>query len=521
MKTKSIAFPRMLKPELITWDAALSTRPAAESVQFVDALNDCITWLQDEIDTYNKTHDLDKKKQQLIKIERQTLVLQSLAPEDIMTSYPDYDREILHTLFTELKTQTDIFEASASISALDFSVARMLQRMSPDRIAQLLLILSAGASFDQSKLDDLCFPGADAALADECRMFYDFLKMYRIRFLGGGNAQNFMIVHVLDPGDTFVLKVENRLGMPKHVERTLRDAALSEVFMPLHAERQATFIDQKIMEKTTCFLVLTSYCAGDSLEKYGHKPVDPDVRLDDALHFFTQMADILVKMSAINCAFPDIKNSNWLVDEKKRLRLSDTKSVIATQQDGSISRTALKREGFNVIYTCYMHAPEEVRNAPFSADKMHVYLLGKSMYHYLSQCNTKYLLKIKPEQFDYEYPVFKDTPFGILLKDFIIETTKELPADRLTLDQAFLQLREIWLSKLMSALPPATKEDIDAFLASASLEHPVAEPFSLGLTASLHFKAQIHAHTSEVCPMDPAPEDFEEQLNPLHSPKHT
>jgi len=438
----------------ITWERSSSFKDPILAVFFLRAIRNDIDQLNQTIESYNSTNDIQEKRRLMEHIYWQTRNLQDTYPGDIMTGFADYQTEILHNLFVDLQSHkerlnklsppVDILSKPASLDT-EVSPVEMLERMVPNKVSALLAILSAGENCDLNTLNELySFQNLDDEL-EELHAFEGFLSKNTIGFLGGGNAQNFKVTQNADPSQVFVLKVEERLNMPKRIERYLRATVLRDVLAPIYAERQAKFMraarpPHYPATETTCSLLLTAYCPGGNLEKHSDNQMYRD-RLHNGLNLYSQMGDVLTRISSQNCAFPDIKNTNWLVDEHGKLRLADTKSFVMTDGNGYVNTENLKENGYGFITTRYMNPPEFYQTRVFSADKMHVYMLGKNLYQYLSNCDAS-MLKKPPSSFDYSSPIFL-APEGIVLKKLISEMLEDLPANRLSMSEALAQLDQI------------------------------------------------------------------------------
>ncbi len=90
------------------------------------------------------------------------------------------------------------------------------------------------------------------------------------------------------------------------------------------------------------------------------------------------------------------------------------------------------------LKTDYMCAPEQFivpRPNNISTDKIHVYLLAKNLYCFLTRSRMALLyergkLKEDVSEFDFSLPIF-DTPLGSAYKSLIEKTMRKDPSDRL------------------------------------------------------------------------------------------
>ena len=100
------------------------------------------------------------------------------------------------------------------------------------------------------------------------------------------------------------------------------------------------------------------------------------------------MALILLELTKHHVAFPDMKNANWLID-KGVLKIADTKTFISTNDNGfvNVESTAKDNIGRKAFARTTGWISPEMNNylnydIPFSADKMHAYLLGVNLSRY-------------------------------------------------------------------------------------------------------------------------------------------
>ena len=190
-------------------------------------------------------------------------------------------------------------------------------------------------------------------------------------------------------------------------------------------------------------LVVSDFCAGGDLELYGKKVAHPDDLILSALPIYIKMGKILTNLTKNNCAFPDMKNTNWLIDNKGTLKIADTKSFIYINKNGKIDHTLPENEWAGLIQSNFLSPPEiskKMSNDVHSADKMHSYMLGKNLYQYLTGCDCSVLdqnkLSFKKES------VFQ-TDIGQQLKSLIKSMVRNNPDDRISTLEALEKLRDI------------------------------------------------------------------------------
>ena len=261
-------------------------------------------------------------------------------------------------------------------------VARIVSDMSPAKAGQLMSILHKGPSNGLNKRLHNLYSAEDvSAEAEEWR---GFIHTHTVAFLGGGNSKNFKVTNTHD-GSTKILKVDNRLDMPRHVEQHLRNK-LTGVFTPIHADRQVIGQDPRkpgtVVSRT---LLVTDFCTGGSLHEHSQavgKMQNPNDTYSGASHMMGQMAQVLMDIQNANCCFPDAKITNWLVDSNGKILLADTKSFLFTdngeyrvEMDGNQGTKRIATPGF---------IQNEIFSDSFNAEAIHASILGRNIYVYLN-----------------------------------------------------------------------------------------------------------------------------------------
>ncbi len=311
------------------------------------------------------------------------------------------------------------------------SVQKFVADLSADDLVIFMQILSKGSKMSPEELT---------------QHFPLIMANYSISFLEGGNAQNFKIVNKIT-SEAHVLKIDYRDNVPRTLENQLRAGALKSIFVPLFVEREATFDHAQVFvfdpindthnHRITCSLLVTSFLKSKDLKSYLSQ-APHDERIQNAMRYGKQMADIFLALQKNNCAFLDSKNSNWLIGDDDRLQLADTKSFLPTE--GSffdIKKCA--EEGYTLSASQFMIPPEipasRASNKPIQVDAMHVYLLGKNLYQMITQCDDTKLLELTPDERHFEDPIFL-TAQGQIFKHLIQSAIHPNPKTRITLNKA-------------------------------------------------------------------------------------
>lgn len=373
------------------------------------------------------------------------MVRLDIALIDLTPTHKNQLRHLLYAInqglsYLEQKYPNDIIKKTVTPQSLP----DVISGMSPEKATNLLLELSKGANF---KIDDLAklYDPADQGYAE----FRHFRRTHRIEFLGGNNSKNFKVIEN-SSGVEWVLKIENRLGVPRAMETYLAENVLNDTLTATYVSRPTVIMNhyKKINQKTgleenaqktqTRGLVVTEFCKGGDLESHGKKIKEGKSRLSSAYDIYSQMGEIFEKIRISDCAFPDSKNTNWLIDEHGKLKIADGKSFLAAR-GGVIDNQS---RYYHLIRTNYMKPPE-IHEDKINVDAMHAYLLGKNLYQYVSGCSDEYLVhKHEGKDFDFSSDAFK-TASGRGLIRLIRKLVTTNPANRLFVAEAVQKLQEL------------------------------------------------------------------------------
>ncbi len=441
--------PISLVQEITADTSRLKAKNKAKTDVFVSTFNQSVPLLNETIKLYNEAVTPDEKLGQLKKLYTDLQQINSQLSHRAMSRSIDYIANIHVDLFREIKRefavlglssmQPDALRESKSIAVHPANPAEIIANMDPVKLNHLAAILQSGKKIEQSKLAALYQTGeADKAAYDE------FFNTHSIAYLGGGNSLNFVIWHKVTR-EACVLKLENRLGMPSDIEMHLRENGLKDVFTALSADRMVSYLPENKESMITRRLVVTELCKGKDLVKQARRETGTsDARITRTLDVYTQMGDILGRISAAGTAFPDMKNSNWLMDESGRLRIADTKAFVRLDEHGNVNTEALIGSG-------HLVAPEMNSDA-YTGDKMHVYMMGKNMYQYLMQYrDDDFYINPKDANSEprpdsdlkFDAPIFNDTDEGRKLATVIQMMMNPSPDARPSLLEARAILERI------------------------------------------------------------------------------
>lgn len=420
---------------------------------FISSVNNDIDQLNILIDQYNRTIDPIEQIEALKKVYYFKQQIENKQSDENISKSLDYRNEIQNKLFVRLQNQFkkhgihSLYQLSVSTTdpIPSYSLPVILVNMHPDKLSKLLAILSEGATFDAIEITNL-YEHTEPGFDD----YQHFLHDNNIEFLGGSNSKNFKVTPK-NGSPPFVLKVDNRLGMPKWVDTYLRMHSLKGTLTSIFAERNAScYVHGAVTTRT---ISITEYIGGGNLESHGKKQHDNPVNhLKYALSIYTQMAIIIMGISRDQCAFPDMKNTNWLMGPNGLIRIADSKSMVPIESDGTLNPIANQKKGLYLSATSFMNPPEIGSSNSFSSDKMHSFMLGKNLYQYLSGCDTLYLHhKDSAAYYDFTAPIF-NTYEGQKLQKLIKALIQPNPENRITIAQSIFELEKIQCITLLDEI---------------------------------------------------------------------
>ncbi|WP_298624379.1 protein kinase [uncultured Legionella sp.] len=334
----------------------------------------------------------------------------------------------------------------------DCNFPELLAKMPADKVAELAALVAKGKGCKINDLTSL-LKGIYEKDTPEYLQMQEFLANHKLEFLGGGNSKNFKVSNIYT-GNSYVLKLDNRLNAPKQMEAKLM-VELKATMTPIHAERQTTFKDEK-GQLATRVLLMTEYCAGGDLESDAKKQPASN-KLKAAVGIYRQMAETLETIRKTGVLFPDLKNTNWLIDNERKLRIADTKSFLPAT-NGFYDSSNQENKWYNLLSTRYMNPPE-FKSGEFKTDPVHAYQLGKNLYQYLTDCSILYLYEHGDgdgAQYNFNFPIFK-TPEGLELRNIIEQSIKPDPKQRISVESMLATLST--LDKKLNPAPVKENEN--------------------------------------------------------------
>ncbi len=370
-------------------------------------VNADIASINTDIVDYNNSSDLRQKKQLLERITHKRIMIEMNAPPKIVTLCQNYTLEIHQNLYDAIHNEqaklkrlseaNTISQPSSNIAADTSSVmlserekiSMILRYMSVEKATQWGSLLEA-SYFKQSSLD-LLFKKNELGY----NAFRSFNNANTITVLSGidfnislniGHSKNFKIAHKKTK-ETMALKLEERFGISKTVETQLRNTLFNRHLIQIIAERQISLAaeNQTVIKS----ILVTDFCPEGNLMSHSKtkRASGKDLEtIQSALDLYSQMAKILLEMSQADVAFPDMKNTNWLIKDN-RLLIADTKSFLKTNQ-GIIENIS----EITFVYSAHVIPPELVEKSlnkqsfsgNISGKTMHASLLVKNLFQYLT-----------------------------------------------------------------------------------------------------------------------------------------
>jgi hypothetical protein len=407
------------------------------------------------INQYNASNDPREQIKILEAIQQLIKKIDHFYPDSCLEKAHAY-REKHNLLFQEIKYQYNKLGIPLVPLNNSFPLSECIGTMSPRKVNTLISFLVSNSNSHKISHKKLHKVYSKKDYSAEAKAFRLFLKNHEISFLGGSNCKNFKITNLID-NSVYVLKIDNRLDMPKYVEDYLR-THLKETFTPIYTERQATYKD-KFSTKTRTLLV-TDYCPEGSLYTHCRNNRNPNISAQNANIIFTQMANILLSIEKAGCMFPDSKLTNWLIDNYQ-LKIADTKSFVFINKAGQYEKEAPKNKHMTLLRTSNFTPPEY--NLPvFNAQPVHAFILGKNIYTYLT---GRVPQGIDGAKFSFSSCFFK-TALGEQYKTLIQALVKPEPDKRISLEDALKQLVQLTsLSELEALKFGAHDRKMEQFIA--------------------------------------------------------
>lgn len=282
---------------------------------------------------------------------------------------------------------------------------------------------------------------------------------FSLTFLGGKNSKNFLVHPVL--GEPQVLRIYKRFRNTAEASMHLGNRVLIDDLATNYAERVASF--ESNHETQLINIAASEFIVNGNLISYS-SGLTTKARLNTALNFYSQMALILMKIEDENCAFPDLKNSNWLVAADAKIKIGDDKSLIIAQ-----NKTIGLKQG-NVIIFSPFTCPPEVKNKEgqinfknaVNVSRIHAYGLGINLYQYLTQKpNSYFTASLEGSAFDFSDEIFLDET-GQELRNLILELLEPAEEYRLSIKEACIKLQNLKADNIIQEIKKFAYSSHDA-----------------------------------------------------------
>lgn len=314
---------------------------------------------------------------------------------------------------------------------------------------------------------------------------------YDIEFLGGANAKNYLITNI-ETQEKQVLKITPKGNSRKTYER-LKSTSVKEGITDVYASKESLQANNNYMYS----LELTEFCPNSDLLSHGIRVqnkidlitkelskehlsseklslqklyiefgvADQDVISDldkqgiltqlkkaqllNATSMYSQMSNILLNFQANNAFFPDMKPTNFLVNEFDQVVIADTKSFIESENGMINEHDIYLNKAQFVLKTPGMLSPQFENDGVFSVDKEHSYLMGLSLYCYITGTSLSDLPKKTqdhPAFINFDKEVFQSEQ-GQQFRELITGLTQVDPEQRFSMQQAKDSLHNIALGQ--------------------------------------------------------------------------
>lgn len=348
--------------------------------------------------------------------------------------------------------------------------------------------------------------------------FNDFAVSNEIKCLSSTARSIVCSVNPIDGSEPYVLRLTNRLENPNiFLLKSKDDPVLNSVLPSIFYSEDILrgFTASRNEERTTQHRYradIINLCSGGNLQTSAQQEGRNDLKVTtNALNYYQQMATIYTAFERQNVGFPDGKNTNWLIDSGGRLRITDCKSLITLPWEAGIATAVHMR------MPEYQPGFQGHKEPIISMDKMNAYIIGKNLYHYLTNCSVNSLIdpKFKGEisaktkhaesngydakNFDFSASIFKGV-VGEGLRDIILNTVNPEPSQRLSVQEIQSRLEKLeslnlQQAKIASASASASAlpalEDIIESLESASASE-------VSMVSEIPFSPSSSFHESEV-----------------------
>ena len=429
-----------------------SLRNMDQFLDFVDDVNQDIVVINQYIQAFNDATTTEEKKSRLKTLDQERQRMNERYPLDCISHCEMYQQHIHERLWNTIHPE-QIVLARPSITSKTHA-SDVISAMTHEKLTQIMQIFWE---------NDNIIPKLQACYSINEQGGVAFRKIFNKNTItviaGRGNSRVIKLTpYPPDGTPPLVFKIDARLGQPKEPEQHLRNQSFQHLSPVYGQERQATFMIGE--NRITANVLLTNFYSHkdlgfDMTQTHANKTPHANIT-SSALHYYQQMGNILLDMQTKGVAFPDTKNTNWLIDSKGNLVIADTKSFLFCDASTSLIDYQSEQNRWIKLIVSKTHTPQEfgqLGSTPISADKMHTYMLGKNLYQYLTHCSQEFLLNwpipyrtaATQHSFsdsDFSHAIF-NTLEGQQLKDLIQHMVQPDPNERISLGTALEALKHI------------------------------------------------------------------------------
>jgi|GEM_PF-5070852 len=231
--------------------------------RFVERTNLGIDRLNQLIGFYDAEQDPVKKAEYLHVLRACHKKLNDTSSNRMIGFFPGFYKGVNETFMQ------DMLQEGQKDEPTSIEVSDVISNMAPNKLNKLAKIFATcGIDRIHEQLSVLYSEGEQGKA-----LFDAFLTNYSISRLGGrGNSRSFVLSRIgASPAEKSVLKLENRMGRPRHQEVYLRRHGFSSVLTPIYAERQIHYhqssLAYSIESDIKCRAIqVIEYCAGGDIE---------------------------------------------------------------------------------------------------------------------------------------------------------------------------------------------------------------------------------------------------------------
>ncbi|MCH9689660.1 MAG: hypothetical protein K0U24_04890 [Gammaproteobacteria bacterium] len=323
---------------------------SASIAQFTRHVNQSIAKFNRDIKVYNSVADADVKANMLHTLNQQLHALNNTCASMFLEKVPACYEKLQKQLHAEMQAE------SRTLGILLVQGDIQQKRMRDEQSALKLELMMADRSDDSVQLLSRQMNLVEGESGESLSL--DGMDDFDVTISSLANNRNFLVSHKSNPEEKYMLQLENRGDISLAVESSLKKAGFSNFFIPILLSKPVFFqtVDKATLppEFTEADIPVAARNIKVMPLMTGSSPtrviqsLPPEQRLDKIIDVSTQMAAMLAVLESKGCAFPDMKNDNWFVDEFGNLYISDTKTLVFSDEAGLLDEQ--DKEGKNLFY---------------------------------------------------------------------------------------------------------------------------------------------------------------------------